>query len=411
MYCGRRLYKGNSYEICLPLTDTGITTVSFYTSGDVIIEKEPETTADTMCFLLTKEDLDALQDGVLRYSYEDQDSNTSFVIVTPGDYSGSTLDDLLDEAYESGYTQGLEECSVGSEDLIANLQGDYFIIPEGTTNLRPYALYDSCYSAITVPDSVEYIGGYAFGYNDCLTHMTIPSSVSGMGEAVFMLCRNLEDVTFENTLSSIPVDCFSSCYSLTGITFPSGVTAINEFGFNYCLGLSGITIPDTITEIKRGAFRYCSGLTEITIPSGVTKIPRNCFDNCISLTSITIPSGITVFEGFAFGNCHKLSNVVLPEDLEIISGYAFDACYSITSVTFPENVSYIGSYAFRSCSGITEMTFDGDVPPTLASTSGNGASLGSTDYNFPIFVPCDSIEAYQTAFGPDYAPRIMCREG
>lgn len=318
--------------------------------------------------------------------------------------SGRT--DGWNAGYPSGYTDGLNACSGGNEDLIANLQGDYFFIPEGTKNLRPYALYNTCYSAMTLPDSVEYIGDYAFGYDDCLIHMTIPSSVSGMGKDVFCVCRNLADVTFENTLSAIPADCFANCFSLTGITFPSGVTAINENGFYNCVGLSGITIPDTITEIKRSAFGNCSGLTEITIPSGVTKIPQNCFGSCLSLTSITIPSGITVFEGSAFAYCHNLSNVVLPEDLEIISGYAFEACYSITSVTFPENVSYIGIYAFRSCSGITEMTFKGEVPPTLQSTI---YSLGSTAYTFPIYVPCESVEDYKTAFGQYYAPRIMCK--
>ena len=48
--CNRRLYKGNSYEICLPITDTGVTSVSFYTSGDIVIEKEGEIVDDTMCF-------------------------------------------------------------------------------------------------------------------------------------------------------------------------------------------------------------------------------------------------------------------------------------------------------------------------------------------------------------------------
>ena len=110
-YCNRRLYKGNSYEICLPITDTGVTSVRFYTSGDIVIEKEGKIVDDTMCFELTKLELDLLPDGVLRYSYADFDSNTKYVIVTPADYSGSTLDDLLEDAFDSGYTAGQEDCS------------------------------------------------------------------------------------------------------------------------------------------------------------------------------------------------------------------------------------------------------------------------------------------------------------
>lgn len=114
MYCSRRLYKGNAYEICLPIADTGITVVRFYTRGDIIIEKEPETTGDSMCFSFTEEDLASLEDGVLRYGYDDFDTNSPYVVVTPGDYSGSTLDDLLEDAYDSGYTAGQEDCSGGT---------------------------------------------------------------------------------------------------------------------------------------------------------------------------------------------------------------------------------------------------------------------------------------------------------
>ncbi len=109
--CNRRLYKGNSYEICLPITDTGVTSVRFYTSGDMVIEKEGEIVDDMMCFELTKEELDLLPDGVLRYSYDGFDSNTEYVVATPGDYSGTTLDDLLEDAFDSGYTAGQEDCS------------------------------------------------------------------------------------------------------------------------------------------------------------------------------------------------------------------------------------------------------------------------------------------------------------
>ena len=114
MYCSRRLYKGNSYEICLPLVDSGVTMVRFYTTGSVIVEKEPEIVEDSMCFSFTEEELAVLPDGVLRMEvvteYETTDTNTPYVIVTPGDYSGKTIDDITEEAYQSGYTDGQAAC-------------------------------------------------------------------------------------------------------------------------------------------------------------------------------------------------------------------------------------------------------------------------------------------------------------
>jgi hypothetical protein len=80
-----------------------------------------------MCFNFTEEDLASLEDGVLRYGYDDFDTNSPYVVVTPGDYSGSTLDDLLEDAYDSGYTAGQEDCSGGSCDYayVSGYTGGY----------------------------------------------------------------------------------------------------------------------------------------------------------------------------------------------------------------------------------------------------------------------------------------------
>ena len=101
MYCSRRLYKGNDYEICLPLTDTGVTLVRFYTGKDVYVEKEPEISGDSMCFSLTKEDLESLTDGVIRYEvvteYETTDTNSPYVLKTPENYDAKSLDEIIEE--------------------------------------------------------------------------------------------------------------------------------------------------------------------------------------------------------------------------------------------------------------------------------------------------------------------------
>ena len=118
MNCSRRIYRGNAYEICLPRVDSGVTLVRIYTRGDVIIEKEPEITADSMCIQLTADELAGLADGVIRYeAITDTDAyvtNSPYILITPDWYSGRTIEDIIQDAYDSGYTDGQEACTGGT---------------------------------------------------------------------------------------------------------------------------------------------------------------------------------------------------------------------------------------------------------------------------------------------------------
>lgn len=231
---------------------------------------------------------------------------------------------------------------VTSEDLVANIQGDYFVIPEGTTKIRNYAFRDACFSPITIPSSVTEIRDYAFAGNNCLEEIVIPSSVQIIGSYVFNNCQNLTSATFENS-------------------------AITSFGTRM--------------------FRDCSALTEVKLPDALTALPDETFANCHSLTEVTIPSGVTR-----------------------LGVFCFTACWSLSAITIPSTVTSIGEYCFFYTSGLTSIVFEGTTPPHLGGLSGSSASLGSTDYTFPIYVPCEAVDAYKAAFGEGYAPRIRCKE-
>ena len=364
-YCNRRLYKGNSYEICLPITDTGVTSVRFYTSGDIVVEKEGKIVDDTMCFELTKLELDLLPDGVLRYSYADFDSNTRYVIVTPADYSGSTLEDIIADAFESGHTaaydDGLSACTGGNADLIANIQGDYFFIPEGTTKIRQSAFQNLLLSAMTIPDSVTYIGNWAF-YGNFFSAMTIPGNVRTIDREAFYYNSKLETLVLEE-----------------------GVQYIGESSFSQCTGLTSVTLPNTLLSIKSRAFQDDINLLEVNIPDSVTTLGEYAFYNCENMTGVTIGSGITQIEDHTFGSCENL-----------------------TGVTIPATVTGIGRYVFSDSSGMTSMTFEGVNPPVL---SGASDSLGSPFDTFPIYVPCSAVETYKTTWSwSKYKHRITCRQ-
>ena len=104
-------------------------------------------------------------------------------------------------------------------------------IPKGITSIKDSA-FRGCgaLTSIDIPDSVDFIGDYAFSESG-LTELTIPGSVKTIGKGAF-----------------------SSCYSLTELTISDGVATIGDEAFYYCDGVDSVTIPDSVKTIGSDAF-------------------------------------------------------------------------------------------------------------------------------------------------------------
>ena len=56
-------------------------------------------------------------------------------------------------------------------------------------------------TSVTIPDSVTYIGDYAFGDCSGLTSVTIGNSVTSIGRSAFYGCRGLTSITYKGTIA------------------------------------------------------------------------------------------------------------------------------------------------------------------------------------------------------------------
>ena len=193
-------------------------------------------------------------------------------------------------------------------------------IPNSVTSIDNYVL-GGCksLSSLTIPQSVTYIGELAFyGCNFESIEVETGNSVFDSRDNCHAiietqsntLIRGSNNTIIPNTVTWIGNYAFESCEKLTSITIPNTVTSIGRGAFANCEKLTSLTIPNTIKSIEFGTFWGCSSLTSMTIPNSVTSIGDYAFSGCGSLTRVVIPESVMALGNNTFQGCKNLKTVV-----------------------------------------------------------------------------------------------------
>lgn len=273
-------------------------------------------------------------------------------------------------------------------------------------------------TSVTIPNSVRTINNFAFSGCHSLTGVTIPNSVVAIGYAAFNSCYSIQNVVIPNSVVNVAppqgqnVDnngVFGNCSALTSCTLSVNMTRIPENMFRGCESLTSVggsgsgasvEIPSNITKISKDAFFQCDGITSVTIPNTVSELGGRVFEDCDNLRNVSLPNSITDIPDSIFNDCSSLTNIIIPNSVTRIGSSAFYYC-NLSSINIPSGVTFIGDEAFARNSGMTSVTVNAITPPTLGSKA--------FDYtnNCPIYVPCESVEAYKAASDwRSYASRI-----
>ncbi len=190
-------------------------------------------------------------------------------------------------------------------------------IPDGT--------FFGCTSLkeIIIPDSVEYVGIYAFKNAAIVdSPFTVNSGCQYIGRWAFYGCSQLTNInipknaTFDITGRPENQGLFTGCTSLTTVNFH----------------------PETIdTQYPAFMFSGCTALKEIKLPNTITtQLPIRMFNNCSSLETIILGanvSGVNALRDFSDHNsftygCKNLKYVYLPKTFNISAETHSTACYA-----------------------------------------------------------------------------------
>lgn len=323
----------------------------------------------------------------------------------------SILSVLFASALSAQATLPFEYSSDGAEVTITGYSGagGAVAIPHTIEGLPVSRIGDSVFegrgdiSSITIPESVRYVGSFAFAQTG-LTNVTMPRRLD-TGFAIFLGVGQLDLATgflvltvngstmitghseavgelaiprsiAGRDVTAIGPSAFDSAADLVSVILPQGIESIGSKAFSGS-GLSQIELPDSLDYIGSGAFSGCGNLHSVTIPDGVRSIESNTFFHsglrsirlggnvtrigvsafhaCESLTSIVIPDQVTTIERTAFAACYGLTNVTIGSGVTSVPDWAFAHCVNLATVTLPQGIRSIGSSAFHE-SGLTRIT-------------------------------------------------------
>ena len=358
-------------------------------------------------------------DGHMLYAYCGEGTD----VVIPNSYRGKRITSIYNQpaiAARTNQTTYADMSLFGGRDDITS-----FVISEGIMRLGPCALAGcgaSC--ALTIPDTLIYIGNFAFRGCKNLTGSVDLSNVTTLqqtGGYQFAYCTGLNGTLTLPSVEVIPKYAFYDCRNLKGgINIQSGTKRIEEAAFS-CTSqakMSALTLPNTLEWIGKAAFQFQNGIANaLILPEGLKHIGDAAFNHCgaISNTVLTIPASletiggdytengnyvntgygchvfydsfryVTRFEVAAGSNCFKaVDGVLYSKDGARLVVYPY--AKTGDSFTIPEGVTQIDEMAFG-YSKFTALTLPDSyvisetVPENVVNNKANTLAVAMYHYN------------------------------
>lgn len=192
-------------------------------------------------------------------------------------------------------------------------------IPEGIESIPDDTFRDRLkIEHVNLPKTIKEIGNYAFARSG-IKSITIPNSVQRIGGNVFLECTDLITVVLPDNITDIPGKTFMKCESLE-IVESQNLKKIGEQAFFGCKKLTQINISEDAI-VGDGAFKGCNGLAD---SNGFVIINKMLFDYVGDSTEVVVPDEVEIIKTGSL-TYRKVKQVKLPETIKIIEDDSLNA--------------------------------------------------------------------------------------
>ena len=256
--------------------------------------------------------------------------------------------------------------------------------------------------------------------------VSVPAEIAGkkvvaIGDGAFFENKSISSVTLPETVESIGIYAFSDCSELRSFSATSSLWRVAPFAFDNTPWLSsqseefvtvgdGVLIayngtsrtpvlPDSVRHLG-GAFAGSDTLYSLTLGRGVLSISENALSYCANLKSIDFGLSLAYVGAQAFAGSENIQSLVFPDTLKYIGAEACINCYLIKYIYLGQSITEIGRSAFEYCQALRTVYLPSSLQSIKTSQFADCYSLclilyGGTEAEFNAIAANDDVSSFK----------------
>ena len=307
--------------------------------------------------------------------YYDVDTNSPF---SYQDYYSDEISKQRPESIFVNFEGGVSKVSDYLFNGVTPVKSVTFKDNINLTEIGAHAFEGTSLTFLTLPDTVETLGEFAFGNINTLNSVNIPEKLTTADRA-FAGSKKLNELRNKIEGIRIPDGMFENT-GLTTFIVPSGIKEIGKYAFrnnkstaisfeDHQEGFKDVILPVGLTKIDSRAFES----TEIgyyDIPDTVSEIGDGAFRFNANLKSIKLPSELKALKGYLFEGNKGMKQLVIPDKVESIDTNAFVNMEGLENVYIPASVTKIGEKLIANKDKVTFHVVSGSYAETYLKANG-----------------------------------------